>query len=97
MNGLYRIPLNPEEKPEDNPRVKALLRAIDPGAAVTIACVEGKLKNGRMRGDVAERYCEIRATGGAARKLIADAKTDSTTLPSSAGSTHTLKRSLASS
>jgi hypothetical protein len=81
MNGLYRVPLNPEEKPEDNPRVKALLRAIDPGAEVTITRIEGKLKlaggfadlprDGRMWGGcIAEHYCEIRATGGTARKHV---------------------------
>ena len=81
MNGTYRIPLNPEEKPEDNPRVKALLRAIDPGAEVKIERITGKLDLGRFGfatlprgadwgGCVAEHYCEIRATGGAARKHI---------------------------
>ena len=81
MNGLYRVALNPEERPEDNPRVKALLRAIDPGAEVKIERITGKLDLGRFGfatlprgadwgGCIAEHYCEIRATGGVARKHV---------------------------
>jgi len=36
MNGTYRIPLEPDQDPAQNPKVKALLRALDIGAEYTL-------------------------------------------------------------
>ena len=43
MNGTYRIPLPPDVEPREYRPVKALLRAFDPGAIVTVKRIEGKL------------------------------------------------------
>jgi hypothetical protein len=83
MNGHYKIPIPPDVEPAEYPRVKALLRALDPGAVVTITRVEGKLSihdlngcngsygsiaEGPFKGCQAEHYAEIRASGGKAKR-----------------------------
>jgi hypothetical protein len=42
LNGHYKIALRPDEPPESNPRVKALLRSFDPGAKWTIKVPEDR-------------------------------------------------------
>lgn len=86
MNGHYKIPIPPDVEPAEYPRVKALLRAFDPGATVSIKRVEGKLsihgdfgvvnlaKDGRKHSFVAAHYAEITATGGKPRKRAAHVK-----------------------
>ena len=89
MNGTYRIPLPPDVEPAEHPRVKALLRAFDPGATVSIKRIEGKLSihglngcngahgsiaEGPFKGCEAEHYAEITATGGKPRKRAAHVK-----------------------
>ena len=75
MNGTYRVPLEPGQDPAQNPKVQALLRALDIGAEYSIIIHDGSLVLGIGRGCKAEirndygtyeagRYCEIHATGG---------------------------------
>jgi hypothetical protein len=65
MNGHYLIPLEPNQAPEDNPRVRKLLSALAPGAEYTVEIQEGQAPTHRPDW---KRFAEIRATGGEERK-----------------------------
>jgi hypothetical protein len=71
MNGRYRIPLGPDESPEQNPMVQKLLKMLDPGAAVVMI-------GGRD-------FVVIEARGGRPRKR-APARLTVSSAPLSAGS-----------
>jgi|WetSurMetagenome_2_1015567.scaffolds.fasta_scaffold74787_2 hypothetical protein len=83
MYGRYRIPLGLDELPEENPRIQALLKSLDPGAAYTLKIWEeplaldsgnaravpvGSNRRSRQLSVEATRYVEIWACGGKARR-----------------------------
>ena len=74
MNGAYRVPLEPGQDPAQNPKVKALLRALDIGAEYTLTIHD--VMDGASSPLVLicsnwdkphNRWVEIRAIGGKPR------------------------------
>lgn len=69
MNGRYKIALAPDETPEQNVKVKALIKMFDPGAKWTLKIWNEPIEFGTTAFKrTYPRYVEIRAHGGKVRK-----------------------------